>query len=193
MSLAWKGVTTKQLFYHENSMIGCTMLTMNWHNKSRRLLQIFLTTTKTSKLYINLNDWIFLIISTQLQQTMPCQRKLSLTDQSKSSRLVFLPEAIGNSKASTTLRRGHQQYSGRRLRVVLILAAKLGTENNQRSLYGLKQAPGRFFNFLTERILKHGLRQSLHDPCLFMDKNMIVIVLFRLGTICNFLNLRVKI
>ncbi len=46
----------------------------------------------------------------------------------------------------------------------------------RRSLYGLKQAPRHFFHYLTERLLKHGLQQSIHDPCLFMNANMIVIV-----------------
>ncbi len=46
----------------------------------------------------------------------------------------------------------------------------------RRSLYGLKQAPRHFFHYLTERLLKHGLQQSIHDPCLFMNSSMIVIV-----------------
>lgn len=45
-----------------------------------------------------------------------------------------------------------------------------------RSLYGLKQAPRHFFNYLSERLIKHGLQQSQYDPCLFMNTNMIVIV-----------------
>jgi hypothetical protein len=46
----------------------------------------------------------------------------------------------------------------------------------RRSLYGLKQAPRHFFHYLVERLLKQGLQQSIHDPCLFMNTNMIVIV-----------------
>lgn len=46
----------------------------------------------------------------------------------------------------------------------------------RRSLYGLKQAPRHFFQFLTERLLKQGLQQSIHDPCLFMNSSMIVVV-----------------
>ncbi len=46
----------------------------------------------------------------------------------------------------------------------------------RRSLYGLKQAPRHFFHYLTERLLKQGLQQSIHDPCLFMNTHMIVIV-----------------
>jgi hypothetical protein len=46
----------------------------------------------------------------------------------------------------------------------------------RRSLYGLKQAPRHFFQHLTSRILKQGLTQSRHDPCLFFSSSMIVIV-----------------
>jgi hypothetical protein len=46
----------------------------------------------------------------------------------------------------------------------------------RRSLYGLKQAPRHFFRYLTNRLLKQGLHQSIHDPCLFFTSSMIVIV-----------------
>ncbi len=46
----------------------------------------------------------------------------------------------------------------------------------RRSLYGLKQAPRHFFHYLTNRLLKQGLQQSIHDPCLFFSSSMIVIV-----------------
>ncbi len=46
----------------------------------------------------------------------------------------------------------------------------------RRSLYGLKQAPRHFFQYLTSRILKQGLKQSRHDPCLFFSSTMVVIV-----------------
>ncbi len=44
------------------------------------------------------------------------------------------------------------------------------------SLYGLKQAPWHFFHYLTERFVKYGLQQSIHDRCLFMSPTLIVIV-----------------
>ncbi len=46
----------------------------------------------------------------------------------------------------------------------------------RRSLYGLRQAPRHFFHYLTDRLLKHGLQQSIHDPCLFFTSSLIVIV-----------------
>ncbi len=46
----------------------------------------------------------------------------------------------------------------------------------RRSLYGLKQAPRHFFHYLTERLLKQGLQQSIHDPCLFFTSSLIVVV-----------------
>jgi hypothetical protein len=36
------------------------------------------------------------------------------------------------------------------------------------SLYGLKQALQHFFNYLSERLIKHGLKQSQYDPCLLL-------------------------
>jgi hypothetical protein len=46
----------------------------------------------------------------------------------------------------------------------------------RRSLYGLRQAPRHFFHYLTDRLLQHGLQQSIHDPCLFFTSSLIVIV-----------------
>jgi hypothetical protein len=46
----------------------------------------------------------------------------------------------------------------------------------RRSLYGLKQSPRHFFHYLSDRLLKQGLTQSQHDPCLFFTSSMIVIV-----------------
>jgi hypothetical protein len=46
----------------------------------------------------------------------------------------------------------------------------------KRTLYGLKQAPRYFFQYFTERLIKQGLQASNLDPCLFMSKNLIVII-----------------
>ena len=46
----------------------------------------------------------------------------------------------------------------------------------RRSLYGLRQAPRSFFTFLSKRLIRQGLRQSPLDPCLFIQKDLIVIV-----------------
>jgi hypothetical protein len=46
----------------------------------------------------------------------------------------------------------------------------------KRALYGLKQAPRHFFHYLSQHLIKHGLRQSSFDPCLFIGSNIIVIV-----------------
>jgi hypothetical protein len=46
----------------------------------------------------------------------------------------------------------------------------------KRTLYGLKQAPRYFFEYLTERLIKHGFTASKYDPCLFMSKSLIVII-----------------
>ena len=46
----------------------------------------------------------------------------------------------------------------------------------KRTLYGLKQAPRYFFKYFTERLIKQGLQASSFDPCLFMNKNLIVII-----------------
>ena len=46
----------------------------------------------------------------------------------------------------------------------------------KRYLYGLRQAPRYFFKHLKERLEKHDLVQSVHDPCLFLSKDLIVIV-----------------
>ena len=46
----------------------------------------------------------------------------------------------------------------------------------KRALYGLKQAPRHFFNYLSQHLTKHGLRQSSFDPCLFFGSNLVVIV-----------------
>jgi hypothetical protein len=46
----------------------------------------------------------------------------------------------------------------------------------KKALYGLRQAPRHFFNYLSEHLEKHGIRQSKCDPCLFIGKSVIVIV-----------------
>ncbi len=46
----------------------------------------------------------------------------------------------------------------------------------KRTLYGLKQAPGYFFEYLTERLIKHGFTALKYDPCLFMSKSLMVII-----------------
>ena len=43
-------------------------------------------------------------------------------------------------------------------------------------MYGLKQAPRIFFEKLKEGLIQRGYKQSNHDPCLFMKKNMIFVV-----------------
>ena len=45
-----------------------------------------------------------------------------------------------------------------------------------RSLYGLRQAPRYFFDYLSTRLIRQGLRQSEHDPCLFYSANIVAIV-----------------
>jgi hypothetical protein len=44
------------------------------------------------------------------------------------------------------------------------------------TLYGLKQSPQYFFAYLSERLIKLGLSPSKYDPCLFMNKMLIVII-----------------
>jgi transposase InsO family protein len=46
----------------------------------------------------------------------------------------------------------------------------------KRALYGLKQAPRHFFNYLSQHLIKHGLKQSSFDPCLFIGSDIVVIV-----------------
>jgi len=46
----------------------------------------------------------------------------------------------------------------------------------KRTLYGLKQAPRYFFKYFTTRLIKQGLQASSYDSCLFMNKNLIVII-----------------
>jgi hypothetical protein len=46
----------------------------------------------------------------------------------------------------------------------------------KRTLYRLKQAPRYFFKYLTERLIRNGLTPSEHNPCLFMNETIIVIV-----------------
>eukprot|EP00956_Cyclotella_meneghiniana_P016664 scaffold26464_cov80-Cyclotella_meneghiniana.AAC.2 len=46
----------------------------------------------------------------------------------------------------------------------------------KRALYGLKQAPRHFFKYLSSHLEKHRLVQSRFDPCLFIGKEVIVIV-----------------
>ncbi len=57
---------------------------------------------------------------------------------------------------------------------------KRGNQNDvlrlKRTLYGLKQAPRYFFKYLTERLICNGLTPSEHNPCLFMNETIIVIV-----------------
>ena len=45
-----------------------------------------------------------------------------------------------------------------------------------KSLYGLKQAPKTFFEKLKRGLEQHGFVASTMDPCLFMKKNMMVVV-----------------
>ena len=45
-----------------------------------------------------------------------------------------------------------------------------------KSLYGLKQAPRHFFSYLGDRLQDYGLTPSEHDPCLFMSRDLIVVV-----------------
>ena len=44
------------------------------------------------------------------------------------------------------------------------------------TLYGLKQAPHYFFEHLSDRIQRASLTQSKHDPCLFLNSSIVVIV-----------------
>jgi hypothetical protein len=46
----------------------------------------------------------------------------------------------------------------------------------KRTLYGLKQAPQYFFKYLTEKLIPNELTPSEHNPCLFMNETIIVIV-----------------
>jgi hypothetical protein len=46
----------------------------------------------------------------------------------------------------------------------------------KRTLYGLKQSPRYFFAYITKRLIKQGLTASKYDPCLFINKSIIVIV-----------------
>jgi hypothetical protein len=45
-----------------------------------------------------------------------------------------------------------------------------------RALYGLKQAPRHFFKYLATHLIKHGLKQSEYDPCLFIGPDVIAVV-----------------
>ncbi|KAL3782482.1 hypothetical protein ACHAWO_005229 [Cyclotella atomus] len=45
-----------------------------------------------------------------------------------------------------------------------------------RSVYGIKQAPRNFFNYLRDHFETLGLRQSDHDPCLFVGEKVTAIV-----------------
>ena len=45
-----------------------------------------------------------------------------------------------------------------------------------KSLYGLRQAQKTFFEKLKAGLLERDFTQSDHDPCLFMKRNMIVVV-----------------
>ncbi len=46
----------------------------------------------------------------------------------------------------------------------------------KKPLYGLKQSPQYFFAYLSERLIKLGHSPSKYDPCLFMNKTLIVII-----------------
>jgi hypothetical protein len=45
-----------------------------------------------------------------------------------------------------------------------------------KSLYGLKQSPKTFFEKLRDGIVQRGFVQSIHDPCLFMKKDLICVI-----------------
>jgi hypothetical protein len=45
-----------------------------------------------------------------------------------------------------------------------------------RSVYGIKQAPRNFFHFLRQHLEELHLKQSEHDPCLFIGKHVTAIV-----------------
>jgi hypothetical protein len=45
-----------------------------------------------------------------------------------------------------------------------------------RSVYGIKQAPRNFFNFLRQHLEELQLKQSEHDPCLFIGSKVTAIV-----------------
>ncbi len=44
------------------------------------------------------------------------------------------------------------------------------------TLYGLKQSSRYFFQYLTKRLVKQGLTASAFDPCLFISKNLTVVI-----------------
>ena len=46
----------------------------------------------------------------------------------------------------------------------------------KRMLYGLRDSPREFFNHLTERLVRIGMKPSAFDPCLFLSDNVIVLV-----------------
>ena len=46
----------------------------------------------------------------------------------------------------------------------------------KRFLYGLKQSPSYFFWYLFERLERHDLVPPLLNPCLFLSKDVIIIV-----------------
>ena len=46
----------------------------------------------------------------------------------------------------------------------------------KQTLYGLKQSSRYFFQYLTERLIKQGLTASTFDPCLFISRNLIVVI-----------------
>jgi hypothetical protein len=45
-----------------------------------------------------------------------------------------------------------------------------------KSLYGLKKAPKTFFEKLRAGIVQRGFVQSIHDPCLFMEKDLTCVI-----------------
>ncbi len=57
---------------------------------------------------------------------------------------------------------------------------KQGNSNDvlclKRTLYRLKQAPRYFFKYCTERLICQRLTPLEHDPCLFMNSTLIVII-----------------
>ena len=45
-----------------------------------------------------------------------------------------------------------------------------------KSIYGTKDAPLLWFKYLTEKLRQLGLRQSKHDPCLWYDKDIMIVI-----------------
>jgi hypothetical protein len=45
-----------------------------------------------------------------------------------------------------------------------------------KSLYGLEQAPKKFFEKLRDGIVQRVFVQSIHDPCIFMKKDLMFVI-----------------